>query len=171
MFTSVAIIDAYNVSIIQQCRMLESNIVTSVLKLCLECPEDTISIVHSEKSNLFDRDIVNLIASSLNHPSAHLVASVAQSVSWCRLWDLALDRGVRGTNQLQRIVYHLSRPIFSNFSCPLCDTTLTPTTTWLSHLCNSHSITNGPIHLSVEEVIYALKSESVDTIFNLYFPT
>ena len=168
MFTSVAIIDAYDVSIIQQCRMLESNTGTSVLKLCLECPEDAISIVRSEKSNIFDRDIDT---SSLTHPSAHLVASVAQSVSWCHLWDLALDRGVRGTNQLQRIVYHLSRPIFSDFSCPLCDITLTPTTTWLSHLSNSHSITNGSIHLSVEEVIYALKSESVDTIFNLYFPT
>ena len=104
MFTSVAIIDAYDVSIIQQCRMLESNTGTSVLKICLEYPEDAISIVHSEKSNIFDRDIVNLIASSLNHPSTH---SVAQSVSWCRLWDLALDRGVQGTNQLQRIVYHL----------------------------------------------------------------
>ena len=46
MFTSVAIIDAYDVSIIQQCRMLESNIGTRVLKLCLECPEDAISIVH-----------------------------------------------------------------------------------------------------------------------------
>ena len=77
MFTSVAIIDAYDVWITQQCRMLESNTGTSVLKLCLECPEDTISIVYSEKSNIFDRDIVNFIASSLNHPSAHLVASVA----------------------------------------------------------------------------------------------
>ena len=69
--------------------MLESTNDTSVLKLCLECPENAILIVRTETSTIFD---INLITSSLNHPSVHLVASVAQSVSWCRLWDLALGR-------------------------------------------------------------------------------
>ena len=66
MFTSAAIIDPYDVLIIQQCRMLESITGTSVLKLCLE---------------------------------------------------------------LLRIAQYLSRPVFSHFSCPMCDVTLTPTTT------------------------------------------
>ena len=46
MFTSAAVIDHYDVSIIQQCRILESTTGTSVLKLCLEYPEDAKIIVN-----------------------------------------------------------------------------------------------------------------------------
>ena len=31
------------------------------------------------------------------HTSAKYVATVAETTSWCRLWDLALDCGVQGT--------------------------------------------------------------------------
>ena len=40
-FTSLALsVDVYNVGIVQQCRMLESEIITNVLTLCLMNPED-----------------------------------------------------------------------------------------------------------------------------------
>ena len=41
------------------------------------------------------------------HPSAKYVATVAETTSWCRLWDLALDRGVQGTCGMQSLLKNL----------------------------------------------------------------
>ena len=46
-----------------------------------------------KKKPLLKKDF-DLLASSMTHSSARLVASVATSTSWCPLWDLALDRGI-----------------------------------------------------------------------------
>ena len=48
-FTAAAITDPWNVSIIQQCRMLENITGTNTLHSCLENPETTISIIKAEK--------------------------------------------------------------------------------------------------------------------------
>ena len=46
-FTSLAIVDVYNVSIIQLCKMLEADVNTNVLAMCLKSPTDAPTIVKS----------------------------------------------------------------------------------------------------------------------------
>jgi exonuclease III len=137
-FTSLSISDPFQVSLIQQCRMLESIIGTSILKDCLEDPENAIFIVRQAKKDIIAMDLSALQSVTLEHPSARFIAKVSQNISWNKLWDVALDKGPFGTKQLQRLIFHLTRPIFDNFICPLCSTK--PQTTWFNHVCEYHII-------------------------------
>ena len=47
-------------------------------------------------------------------------ALIASHTSWRRLWDAALDKGVKGTHALQTLFKELCRPS-SCFKCSLCD--------------------------------------------------
>ena len=107
-FTSATISDPSEVSIVQQCKMLESRLSVQIVDDCLSHPDAAPAIVRSEKSTIIDADMGSLIISALHHPSACHIATIATKISWNHLWNLALDRGTNGTSQLQRIVHHLS---------------------------------------------------------------
>ena len=85
--------------------MLESNTGVDVLKQCLEEPESAISTVKMAKKEIIDKDLISLISSVQPTSSAYYVSIVAKQISWRKLWDLALNRGVRGTRLLQSIVF------------------------------------------------------------------
>ena len=53
------------------------------------------------------------------HKTAKITASVAKTTSWCCLWDIALDYGVKGTQGLQSLLREMCRPIFKNSVCNL----------------------------------------------------
>ena len=93
MFTSLAIEDVFETSIVQQCRMLESNLGTDILVQCLTDPENATHTVKNNRDHLLDKDYSHLLflASHLQG-STVLVAHVASQISWRRLWDIALDR-------------------------------------------------------------------------------
>ena len=112
-FTSLAIVDVCNVGIVQQCRMLEADVSTNVLALCLQYPTDAPSIVKSMRKDIIPSDFDVLLRSAATHPSAKYIASVGEVTSWCRLWDLALDRGIRGTRGLQPLLKVLSHRIYT----------------------------------------------------------
>ena len=140
-FTSALITDPFNVSIIQQCKMLESALGVHVLDDCLLHPESAPVIVKGERRAIIDSDMDFLVSSAMN-TSAKYVANVATETSWNRLWDLALDRGTNGTTtQLQRIIFHLSKRTYQGFICPLCQLPIDPNIPWISHICFSHSVT------------------------------
>ena len=86
-FSSLASVDVYSISIIQQCRMLESFLGTSVLARRLNEPSEARSILSNYKSHLITKDFELLLKHSLSHKTAKIVASVAKTTSWCRLWD------------------------------------------------------------------------------------
>ena len=69
-------------------------------------------LVKSRKTDIIKSDFEALLSSASNHPSARLVATVAETTSWCRLWDIALDRGMHGTRGLQTLLKELSHRIF-----------------------------------------------------------
>ena len=79
-------------------------------------------LVKAQKPQILLDSILSVISSGLNHPSANFVAMVAgDGYSWCRLWDKALDLGSHGTEQLQRIIRHLTQPVHDHFRCHVCD--------------------------------------------------
>ena len=67
------------------------------------CPP---ALVKSMKMDIYiiKSDSEALLSSASNDPSAKLVATVAETTSWCRLWDIALDRGMQGTRVLQTLL-------------------------------------------------------------------
>ena len=54
--------------------------------------------VKSMKTDIIKSDFEVLLSSTATHPSAKYIATVAETTSWCRLRDLALDCGVQGTS-------------------------------------------------------------------------
>lgn len=165
-FTSAAISDPVNVSLLQQCRMLESLVGVSIVDECLCSPGDAPSAVSVLKSSILDKVSDSLLSSAIAHPSAHFVAHVARDISWGKLWDIALDLGTRGTEHLQRIVRLLSQPIYQNFTCSLCHLPIATTTSWLSHVCSNHQITLDSQLLSEQDLLDLL-IEGQDNIFKI----
>ena len=49
-----------------------------------------------------------------NHQSTAVAAEVASSISWLKLWDMALDYSPRGTASLQALFRELTRPSFGS---------------------------------------------------------
>ena len=157
-FTAAAITDPWNMSIIQQCRMLENITGTNTLHSCLENPEAAVLIIiKAEKKTFYKRDYACLITKSYACPdsSSFFIASVAKETTWSHLWDLALDRGTQGTKQLQQIIYNLGRPILGTYSCPICNTELMKPTLWFIYLCEIHppTLRNSSDHLSLDGII------------------
>ena len=80
MFNSVAMEDVCNCSIVQQCRMLEAELGTNVLALCLNDPVNATHTLLNNKEQLLKKDFSNLLISAKG--SAHLrSASIASKVS------------------------------------------------------------------------------------------
>ena len=85
--------------------MLESVLGTDVLACCLTNPDSAGDIVKSIKRRILNKDFDLLISTSISgQTSCSLVARVAKHTSWRRLWDIALDKGVKG-----RLVGHSPR--------------------------------------------------------------
>ena len=96
-FTTFSMNDIYSLSIVQQCRMLEAPLATDVVNQCLSDPPNARSIVKSSKEVILQRDYNLLLSSSSTHPTAQYVSQIASHVSWRKIWDNALDRGMKGT--------------------------------------------------------------------------
>ena len=96
-FISLAIEDIYNISVVQQCKMLEATLATDIVDQCLSNPNNAPEIVRINKKLLLKRDYEQCLSSAMSHPSVYPAAQIAQTVSWRRIWDNALDYGVKGT--------------------------------------------------------------------------
>ena len=137
-FKTLAMEDAYSISIVQQCRMLESTLGTNVVTACLKKTDAVSSIVNTWKKQLLKRDFKYLLQSASQHSSTKLVAKLATQVSWSKLWDHALDLGEKGTCCVQSILRELSCPCFSERLCHLCNGHIDSNEGFFDHLCKYH---------------------------------
>ena len=122
------------------------------------------------KAAIFHKDERSLMlkGASDNH-SANFVTRVAESVSWRNLWDRTLDHGSRSTEQLQRIIFHSARPVYSDLCCKICSQSVKNDTSWLSHLCLKHNVTINSKSLTVTDILNLLTGEG-DELFYIIFP-
>ena len=60
-------------------------------------------------------------------------------MSWRKIWDNALDNGVKGTRCVQTISRELSRPMFSDKLCHLCDKEIVCFSVYLCDINIHHS--------------------------------
>ena len=63
-FTAQAIVEPFNISIIQQCKMLEAMLGVQVLGECLQCPDSASTTVRNRKQSLLDTDMSSLVISA-----------------------------------------------------------------------------------------------------------
>ena len=91
-----------------------------------------------EKKHILNSDFKILLSSATQRcGSAAAAACVATHTSWRRLWDVALDQGVKGTRIMQAIFKELCRPS-SCFQCSLCDSVVPSNSSCLEHACTNH---------------------------------
>jgi len=55
------------------------------------------------------------------HSSTSLAAEIAESTYWLKIWDLALDFGPHGTSAIQSLFRVMTRPVFGEAPCALCE--------------------------------------------------
>ena len=118
------------------------------------------------KRRVLNQDFNLLISTSISgQTSCSLVARVAKHTSWRRLWDIALDKGVKGSRTLQRLFKELSRPK-SVFTCTQCasDSEEINEPSCFEHACEQHSDLIGD--LTCSSLIDCLIQANSDSIFN-----
>ena len=163
-FISLAIDDVYNISIIQQCKMLEASLATDVVDQCLTTPDCAPKIVRDNKEPLLKRDYELLLISAMCHPSVNSAAQIAQSVSWRKIWDNALDYGVKGTRCVQSVLRELCRPTFGDKLCHLCNCQISERC-FSTHLSECHP--SLLCHKSVAEVITLVSTLNMKFIMSI----
>ena len=117
-----------------QCKWLESELKTEpILETCLLDPDNALSLVKGAKKIIIQHDWANTTKSASKHPSLkHITCSNPVSFSWCCIWDLALDKGIRGTTLAQCLFQSLSRPLFGDRTCPNCSDSIPTNQTFLN---------------------------------------
>ena len=136
-FRTLASTDVYEISLVQQCRVLEQQIGTGFLQVCLQNPTNASSIVHEAKSEILAKDWNCTIQESRSHHSLAIISATdVIASSWNRIWDEALEYGVRGTRLMQGLFVALARPTFGDKACPHCNETIS--SSYPEHLFTKH---------------------------------
>ena len=78
-FTTMAIEDVHDISIVQQCRMLQSHIGIDCVSRCLTNLQNVTETFKSLKEELLKADYNTLLQSQSQHLSTKLVAEIARS--------------------------------------------------------------------------------------------
>ena len=140
---------------------VNSQIGTGYLQLCLQNPTDAYSIVREAKSDILAKDWNCIIQDSRSHHSLAIVSATDMiASSWNRIWDEALEYGVRGTRLMQGLFGALARPTFGDKACPHCNETIS--SSYPEHLFTKH-LTN----YNVATVVTWLEHKDFNNLFKL----
>ena len=99
------------------------------------------------------------ISKHLSNQSLKHLSTIHSEISWLKIWDTALDCGVRGSRVALCVFNTLSRPLFGDRLCPRCEVSIAEDSTYLEHLSFHHPELNL---WSAEDIITALTSASPD---------
>ena len=124
----------------EQCKWLQNELrVDQILQRCLSDPATATNTVKSAKRTLLNQDWKQTINAAKMHSSLrHTVCSDFVASSWCRLWDQALDLGIKGTRLTQCLFHSLCRPTFGDRLCPHCITEIPRNQSYFEHLNFDH---------------------------------
>ena len=95
--------------------------------------------MRSLRKRVIQADQSLLLDKAKEHPSQSLVAHVASSVGWMKIWDMALDHGPGGTTALLSILKLICKPVFSDRVCPMveCNYVIPADSALCEHFFNS----------------------------------
>ena len=104
------------VALVQQCRFLEEPYKSKFTDEILQGQSSLSSI----KKDLIRADQSWLSDLSSEHSSLRHLVSL-KKVPWCKIWDVALDRGHNATLRATKVFSYLSWPLFGDRQCHFCD--------------------------------------------------
>ena len=111
-FQTLAMCNMDDISIVQQCRWLESYFPpTGITDTCLRNPKEATTIVHEAEPVLLKRDQYLTLMEAQEQQSLKHTLTIK---CWLRIWDNALDRGCAGTVATQKVTRFLATPAFSD---------------------------------------------------------
>ena len=127
--------DVFKISLVQQCKEFFG---TNYLQQCLNSPDNAIHIVREAKSHLMEEDWNRTISIALTHSSLVHVTQPEIVNEWVKVWDAALDAGVKGTRIAQAVFRVMSRPVYGDKKCCYCNNTILEPS-FIQHLSISHN--------------------------------
>ena len=110
-------------------------------------------LIQEAKVALVSRDWEIVLEMAKCHQSTKHISDPRIASSWCKLWDLALDHGVRGTRLIQHLLRVMCRPVFGKPECPICNNFIHESTSYFEHVCSDHCSSE----ISVEGVLEAIE--------------
>ena len=90
-----------------------------------------------KKRILMADKMLDLVQSRKHESLKHLSTNYSE-LSWLKIWDMALDYGIRDTKAALCLYGTLSQPLFRDRLCPRCGTSVTAGLTYIQHLCVGH---------------------------------
>ena len=134
-FKTIASQDVYDLSLVKQCIFLDSKLKTTCTAQILNdinCASSCLGVV---KKAIASTDRRVLLEESRKHQSV----SLASEINWLRVWEAARDKGAFWTNIAQTFYKLLTRPLFGERTCQLCDAPIQEDISFFSHLTQNHA--------------------------------
>ena len=143
------------VALVQQCRFLEEPYKSKFTDEILQGQSSLSSI----KKDLIRADQSWLSDLSSEHSSLRHLVSLKE-VPWCKIWDVALDRGHNATLRATKVFSYLSWPLFGDRQCHFCDQSIPTEQSRFEHISLDH------LSLEPDTVISSLQELSDPELFD-----
>ena len=136
-FRSLATSDASSVSLIKQCKFLDTSLGSDFTN---ELLSDHSMSIRDLKKRIITFDHNKTVESAKDHSSQLHVALVESSNAWMKFWDIALDHGTDGTRAATTILKTMCRTVFADRKCPMdsCEFILPENSPLCDHLISHH---------------------------------
>ena len=139
---TMASVDIYQISLIQQCLYLDTELHTKTVPLILNDPD---TILKDLKKSVLKADKNLILKDASSHPSV----SLASSINWLRIWEDARDNGQFWTKITQQFI---TTPLFEDRQCPKCKELIPISTSFIEHFQSIHQYPT-----SIQQVLCELK--------------
>ena len=147
-FKTMASVDIYQISLIQQCLYLDTDLHTKTVPLILNDPDNAKSILKDLKKSVLKADKNLILKDASSHPSV----SLASSINWLRIWEDARDNGQFWTKITQQFYKLITTPLFEDRQCPKCKELIPISTSFIEHFQSIHQCPQ-----SIQQVLCELK--------------
>ena len=148
-FKTLAKVDVFNLSIVQQCLFLDADFGTNAVATVLNNGDDAMCVLKQLKNEILkkDREII------LREASSHTSVGLAETVNWLRVWEEEREKGRYWTKIIQQFFKLITIPVFSHYNCPKCGDTVPKSSSFIEHISTKHSSS-----VSVTDLISQLAS-------------
>ena len=113
-FRSISVNDIESMSIIRQCRFLESAYSSNLTSTVLNTDD---LLPASINKTVLELDRSPILSDAEGHASQSYVLEVAKATAWPKFWDNALDCGPEGTKSALAILQTLCKTCYSDQIC------------------------------------------------------
>ena len=137
-FNSTAASDVTSMSLVKQCKFLESKLGAKFTSEVLSQPDLSLRDL---KERVVKVDRMRTLEMSENHPSLQFALNIAKENAWMKFWDVALEHRLEGTRSSLSILKLLCLTVFGDRNCPAsnCPYIVPETSPLCEHFLQCHA--------------------------------